>query len=69
MSTATIAVLAQQGVEVIVPESQGCCGGLAWHTGDLTAAQNFARKNLAAFPADVCRTAPPASAVIAAGAL
>ena len=53
INTATIAVLAQQGVEVIVPESQGCCGGLAWHTGDLTAAQNFARKNLAAFPADV----------------
>jgi glycolate oxidase iron-sulfur subunit len=53
INTATIAVLAQQGVEVIVPESQGCCGGLAWHTGDLTAAQNFARRNLAAFPADV----------------
>jgi glycolate oxidase iron-sulfur subunit len=53
INTATVAVLAQQGVEVIIPETQGCCGGLAWHTGDLAAAQAFARKNLDAFPADV----------------
>ena len=31
----------------------GCCGGLAWHTGDLRGAQKFARQNLDAFPADV----------------
>src|SRR5688572_14276762 len=31
INTATIAVLARQGVEVVVPASQGCCGGLAWH--------------------------------------
>ena len=53
INVATIAVLARNGVEVIVPEAQGCCGGLAWHTGDLRAAQAFARKNLDAFPADV----------------
>ena len=53
INTATIDVLARNGVEVIVPESQGCCGGLAWHTGDLAAAQSFARKNLEAFPVDV----------------
>jgi glycolate oxidase iron-sulfur subunit len=53
INTATIAVLAAQGVEVIVPASQGCCGGIAWHTGDLAAAQAFARRNLDAFPADV----------------
>jgi len=53
INTATLAVLAAQGVEVIVPPTQGCCGGLAWHTGDLRAAQAFARKNLDAFPADV----------------
>src|SRR4029077_15937932 len=41
------------GVEVLVPEAQGCCGGLAWHTGDLTAARQFARRNLEAFPAEV----------------
>jgi glycolate oxidase iron-sulfur subunit len=36
-----------------VPRGQGCCGGLAWHTGDLAAARGFARRNIAAFPADV----------------
>ncbi len=53
INTATIEVLALHGVEVVVPAAQGCCGGLAWHTGDLRAAQAFARRNLAAFPADV----------------
>jgi glycolate oxidase iron-sulfur subunit len=53
INVATIDVLTRNGVEVVVPESQGCCGGLAWHTGDLRAAQAFARQNLDAFPADV----------------
>jgi glycolate oxidase iron-sulfur subunit len=53
INVATIDVLTRNGVEVIVPEAQGCCGGLAWHTGDLSAAQAFARRNLAAFPADI----------------
>jgi glycolate oxidase iron-sulfur subunit len=53
INIATIDVLTRNGVEVIVPESQGCCGGLAWHTGDLEAARAFARKNLDGFPADV----------------
>jgi glycolate oxidase iron-sulfur subunit len=53
INVATIDVLTRNGVEVIVPESQGCCGGLAWHTGDLVAARAFARRNLDAFPADV----------------
>jgi glycolate oxidase iron-sulfur subunit len=53
INTATIAVLTHHGVEVVVPAGQGCCGGLAWHTGDLGAAQAFARRNLAAFPSDV----------------
>jgi glycolate oxidase iron-sulfur subunit len=53
INIATIAVLARNGVEVLVPPSQGCCGGLAWHTGDLTASRAFARRNLDAFPADV----------------
>ncbi len=53
INTATIEVLTGQGVEVHVPPAQGCCGGLAWHTGDLAAAREFARRNLAAFPDDV----------------
>ncbi len=53
INTATIEVLTRNGVEVVIPHSQGCCGGLAWHTGDLEAARAFARRNLDAFPADV----------------
>ena len=53
INTATIDVLVRQGVEVFVPRGQGCCGGLAWHTGDLAQARSFARQNLAAFPTDV----------------
>lgn len=53
INTATIEVLTRNGVEVVIPHSQGCCGGLAWHTGDLEAARTFARRNLDAFPEDV----------------
>lgn len=53
INVATIEVLTRNGVELLVPPGQGCCGGLAWHTGDLAAAQRFARRNLAAFPDDV----------------
>ena len=53
INLATIDVLTRNGVEVVVPRAQGCCGGLAWHTGDLKAAQAAARKNLKAFPDDV----------------
>ena len=53
INVATIEVLTLNGIEVVVPPAQGCCGGLAWHTGDLRAAQAFARRNLDAFPAEV----------------
>lgn len=50
---ATVEVLTRNGVEVLVPAGQGCCGGLSWHTGDLVAAREFAQRNLDAFPLDV----------------
>jgi glycolate oxidase iron-sulfur subunit len=53
INLATIEVLSKNGIEVVIPEGQGCCGGLSWHTGDLASAQDFARRNLNAFPADV----------------
>ena len=43
ISVATVEVLTRNGIEVVVPKSQGCCGGLAWHTGDLAAAQMWMR--------------------------
>ncbi|WP_395737606.1 glycolate oxidase subunit GlcF [Prosthecobacter sp.] len=53
INTATIEVLTRNGVEVVIPPAQGCCGGLAWHTGDLESARGFARQNLDVFPSDV----------------
>ena len=46
-------VLARNGVEVIVPAGQGCCGSLAMHAGEAKGARKLARRNLAAFPEDV----------------
>ena len=50
---ATLRVLAGQGVEVVVPRRQVCCGALAAHTGAAWQAKRFARQNLHAFPQDV----------------
>ena len=53
INTATIEVLTRNGIEVIVPKQQGCCGALSWHVGNLPAAVDFAAHNLNAFPDDV----------------
>ena len=49
---ATARVLARNGVEVIVPGGQGCCGALAMHGGRERAARRFARRTIAAFAGD-----------------
>lgn len=50
INVATIEVLTRNGVEVVVPREQGCCGALSWHVGDHAAAKKFAQRNLEAFP-------------------
>ena len=50
---ATLRVLSVNGVEVVIPRAQTCCGALAAHTGASWQAKKFARANLAAFPTDV----------------
>lgn len=50
---ATLRVLARNGVEVVVPRTQSCCGALAAHTGAADQARAFAKHNLKAFPRDV----------------
>ncbi len=50
---ATLRVLAQNGIETVVPRGQGCCGSLSLHIGEGEQAQALARANLAAFPEDV----------------
>lgn len=50
---ATLRVLARNGVEVLVPNGQGCCGALAMHTGEMEAARELALNNLNVFSAEV----------------
>jgi glycolate oxidase iron-sulfur subunit len=50
---ATLRVLAKNGVEVIIPPEQGCCGAIAIHTGDLGLARTLAANNIGAFLMDV----------------
>jgi glycolate oxidase iron-sulfur subunit len=40
---ATIRVLAAEGIEVVVPEGQGCCGALSVHAGRADEAKRLAR--------------------------
>jgi glycolate oxidase iron-sulfur subunit len=53
INRATLRVLSANGVEVVIPRGQACCGALAMHVGEEEAACATARRNLAAFPSDV----------------
>jgi len=46
LNHATVRLLNKQGVEVHVPEAQGCCGALSAHAGYRDAARAMARKNV-----------------------
>jgi len=49
---ATVRVLAANGIEVICPRNQGCCGALHGHQGELEVAVQLARQMIAALDAD-----------------
>jgi glycolate oxidase iron-sulfur subunit len=49
VNRATAGVLAENGFDVVVPQSQGCCGALQAHAGDLELARTLARANVRAF--------------------
>lgn len=53
INEATIRVLSRNGVEVVVPRGQGCCGALALHAGHARHARRRAARLMAALPADV----------------
>ncbi len=54
MNRATIRVLQRNGVEVVVPRDQGCCGALHVHAGLREFAGGLARHNIAAFERAGC---------------
>jgi glycolate oxidase iron-sulfur subunit len=53
LNWATIRVLVKNGVEVLIPRKQVCCGALQMHIGDDHEARKLARNNLNVFPRDV----------------
>jgi len=53
INRAALRVLAHNGVEVVVPPRQSCCGALPLHSGAFEQARTLARRNLEAFPDDV----------------
>ncbi len=49
INDATIRLLNRAGVEVVVPEGEGCCGALVQHMGHENDARGFARHNIEAW--------------------
>ena len=47
-NAATARVLARNGIEVVVPEAQTCCGALHVHSGEAEEGRELARRNIAA---------------------
>jgi glycolate oxidase iron-sulfur subunit len=46
LNRATVRVLTKNGIEVVVPKNQTCCGALHAHAGELAKARELARKNI-----------------------
>lgn len=53
INLATLRVLAENGVETVIPKKQGCCGSIMMHIGEDKRAMKFARHNLNIFPDEV----------------
>lgn len=47
----TVKLLSEAGFEVFIPEAQVCCGALHAHSGEMDAARELAKTNIAAFKA------------------
>ena len=50
---ATLRVLSRNGVEVVIPRNQTCCGSLAMHSGEADLARQLAQQNFNCFTKDV----------------
>lgn len=46
-------VLSANGIEVVIPQEQGCCGSILLHVGEDDKARSIARKNFDLIPDDV----------------
>jgi len=53
INAAAVRVLSRNGIEVVVPRGQSCCGALDWHTGNGKSAAQFAERLIGSIPEDV----------------
>ncbi|MBS3648416.1 glycolate oxidase subunit GlcF [Pseudaminobacter sp. 19-2017] len=53
INEATVRLLTRLGVEVVMPEGEGCCGALVHHLGKEEQALNFARRNIDAWTREI----------------
>jgi glycolate oxidase iron-sulfur subunit len=67
INEAAIAVLARHGVEVVLPQGQGCCGSLTHHLGREQEALAAARANIDAWTREIAAGDLDAILVTAAG--
>lgn len=49
VNEATVRVLQRNGCTIVLPSSQGCCGAIAVHAGELDFGLELAKRNIAAF--------------------
>ncbi|MFM7734013.1 MAG: (Fe-S)-binding protein [Cyanobium sp.] len=53
VNRAAVEVLSANGIEVVIPPAQGCCGAVTHHQGELAQTRDLARDLIAAFDAVV----------------
>ena len=66
VNAATLRVLQANGIEVVLPEGQGCCGAVTHHQGDLAGTEALASDLAARFRAAVERHGPLDAVLVAA---
>ncbi|PPJ47655.1 glycolate oxidase iron-sulfur subunit [Rhizobium sp. KAs_5_22] len=67
INAATIRLLTRLGVEVVVPEGEGCCGALVHHMGRETQALDSARRNVDVWTREIDRGGLDAIVITASG--
>jgi glycolate oxidase iron-sulfur subunit len=67
INEATVRLLTRLGVEVVVPEGEGCCGALVHHMGREEAALAAARTNVDAWTREIDRGGLDAIVITASG--
>jgi glycolate oxidase iron-sulfur subunit len=53
INEATVRLLTRMGIEVVVPEGEGCCGALVHHMGRDAESHDFARRNIDAWMREI----------------